>query len=77
MPASDSGDDLMGIGSPDEGLGLRVVLFEKAVDRSLQIEGRAEYPSGGAAVAIRPTPPGWCRNMIAMFSTGIRAIGSC
>jgi hypothetical protein len=43
IPTSDSGDDFIGIGGPGEGFGLRIVLFEKAVDRGLQIEDRMEH----------------------------------
>jgi len=38
LPSPNSRDDFIGIGGPDEGFRLRVVLLEEAVDRSLQIE---------------------------------------
>ena len=32
-----------GVGGPDEGFWLHIVLFEEAVDRSLEIEDRMEH----------------------------------
>jgi len=43
MPAPNRGDDFIGIGGPDEGFWLAVVLCDEAVDRGLQINGRAEH----------------------------------
>ena len=37
MPASDGGDDFVGIGGPGEGPRLLIVLIEEAVDRGLQV----------------------------------------
>ena len=37
MPASDGGDDLVGVLGPDEGFGLLIVLVEEPVDRRLQV----------------------------------------
>ena len=37
MPASDSGDDFIGISGSSEGSGLLIVLFEEAVDCGLQV----------------------------------------
>ena len=34
---SDGGDDFVGIGSPGEGVGVLIALFEEAVDRGLQV----------------------------------------
>ena len=45
VPASDGGDDLVGIGGPHEGLGVIVGLFEEAVDSGLEINDRAEDPA--------------------------------
>ena len=42
MPASDRGDDFVGVGDPLERLGLGVVIFQEAVDRSLEIDQRVE-----------------------------------
>jgi hypothetical protein len=36
-------DDFVGIGSPDEGLGV-VVGFQEALDGGLEIDNRAELP---------------------------------
>ena len=42
MPASDGGDDFVGIGGPCEGFGLGVVLVEEAVDGGLKVGDGAE-----------------------------------
>ena len=42
VPASDSGDDLVGIGGPDEGFGIVIGLGEEAFDGSVEIEERSE-----------------------------------
>ena len=42
MPASDSGDDFVGILCPDEGLRIVVGVFEDAVDGGLEIDDRVE-----------------------------------
>ena len=42
MPASDSGDDFVGILCPDEGLRTVVGVFEEAVDGGLEIDDRVE-----------------------------------
>ena len=42
MPALDGGDDFVGIGGPDEGLGVVVVLGEEAVDGGLQVDDGVE-----------------------------------
>ena len=38
MPTFDGGNDLIGVGFPDEWLCLLIVLFDKALDGSLQID---------------------------------------
>lgn len=38
MPSSDSSDNVFGIGGPSEGLGLRIVLGEVAIDRRLEVD---------------------------------------
>jgi len=43
VPASDGGDDLIGVGGPYEGFGVVVGLGEETVDRCLQIDQRAEH----------------------------------
>ena len=42
MPAFDGGDDFIRVGGPDEGLGIMIGLFDEAVDRSLELDDRAE-----------------------------------
>lgn len=42
MPASDSGDDAVRIGGPDEGLRVGVVVGDEEVDGGLEIDHRAE-----------------------------------
>jgi hypothetical protein len=37
VPAPDGGDDFVGIGCPNERLGLLIVLIEEAVDRGLKV----------------------------------------
>jgi hypothetical protein len=50
-PAVDGGDDFVGVGGPDEGLGVVVGLVEVAVDGGLEIddaeEGASSEPSLG------------------------------
>jgi hypothetical protein len=41
-PAVDGGDDLVGIGGPDEGLGVMIGLVEVAVDGGLEVDDGAE-----------------------------------
>lgn len=38
MPSSDSSNNVFGIGGPSEGLGLRIVLGEVAIDRRLEVD---------------------------------------
>jgi hypothetical protein len=45
MPASDAFEDAVGVGGPDERLGVMVVRLDEAVDRSLQVDDRAEHPA--------------------------------
>ena len=45
MPSAYGGDNFIRVGSPDEGFWLHIVLFQEAVDRSLQIEDRTEHAS--------------------------------
>src|ERR1700690_4077137 len=74
MPSSDGGDNFVGIGGPREareareGLGLRIVIVEKSVDRSLKIDDRFEdallQPSLGQGCeepldGIEPGARGW------------------
>ena len=42
VPAPDGGDDFVGIGGPDEGLGHLVGLVDEAVDGGLEIDDGAE-----------------------------------
>jgi hypothetical protein len=42
VPASDGGDDLIGIGGPDEGFGVIVRLSKEAFDRALEIDEGSE-----------------------------------
>ena len=50
VPALDLGDDGVGVGGPDEGLGSVVVLGEIAVDRGLEVDERVEH------AALQPSP---------------------
>jgi hypothetical protein len=50
VPASDGGDDFVGIGGPDERLGAIVGFLEEAVDGGLQIDDRLEDPALEAAL---------------------------
>src|SRR6266853_906108 len=43
MPSTYGGDNFIGVGGPDEGFRLHIVLFQEAVDRSLEIEDRMEH----------------------------------
>jgi hypothetical protein len=49
VPAVDGGENALGIGGPDERLGLGIVLSDVAVDRRLEVHNRAEHPA--------PQPP--------------------
>ena len=42
-PAGDLAEDGAGIGGPDEGLGLGIVVLDEAVDRGLEVDDRAEH----------------------------------
>jgi hypothetical protein len=48
VPASDGGDDFIGIGGPDEGVGIIVGFAEEAVDGGLETLGilNRTLPSG-------------------------------
>ena len=49
VPASDGGDDVIGIGGPDEGFGALIGLGEEAFDGGLEIDDRVEDPALEAA----------------------------
>ena len=51
VPASDGGDDLIGIGGPYEGFGVIVGFPEEAVDGGLEINDRAERTAFEATLA--------------------------
>ncbi len=42
VPSIDGGDDFVGVGGSDEGLGLRIVFCEVAVDRGLDVDDGME-----------------------------------
>jgi hypothetical protein len=42
MPASDGGDDFVGIGDPVEGFRMGIVVFEEAIDRGLKVGDGSE-----------------------------------
>src|SRR3546814_17562467 len=50
VPAADCGDDLVGIGSPDEGLWIIVGFGEEAIDGGLEVDDRAEDAAFQASV---------------------------
>jgi hypothetical protein len=43
VPSAHSGDDFVGVGGPDEGLGLLIVLVEEPVDRGLKVCDGSEH----------------------------------
>jgi hypothetical protein len=49
VPASDGGDDFVGIGGPHEGLGVVIGFLEEPVDLGLEINDRSENPAFEAA----------------------------
>ena len=49
MPASDGGDDFVGIGDPLEGFGMGVVIVEEAIDRGLKVGHGSEDAAFEAA----------------------------
>ena len=61
MPAFDLGQNRLGLGGPDEGLGRLVVLGEVAVDGGLQVDQRVEdaalqTPLGGLCCSWQAVP---------------------
>jgi len=57
MPSAYGGDNFAGVGGPDEGFWLHIVLFQEAVDRSLQIEDRMEHaPFNRRFVSVAKNP---------------------
>ena len=42
-PPASRGDDCIGVGAPDEGLGVLIVLGDEAVDGGLQVDDGAEH----------------------------------
>jgi hypothetical protein len=48
-PAFDGSDDLVGIGSPDEGLGIMIGLRDETVDHGLELDEGAEDAALDAA----------------------------
>jgi hypothetical protein len=44
VPASDGGDDFVGIGGPHEGLGVVIGFLKETVDGGLEINDRSENP---------------------------------
>jgi hypothetical protein len=52
VPASDGGDDFIGICGPDEGFGIIVGFAEEAVDGGLEIDDRAEHAAFEAALGL-------------------------
>jgi len=50
VPASDGGDDFVGVGGPSEGLWSVVGFGEEAVDSGLEIDDRAEHAALEAAL---------------------------
>jgi len=68
VPASDGGDDLIGIGGPYEGFGVIVGFPEEAVDGGLEIDDRAKHAASEAALGqlgeealdgVEPGGRGW------------------
>ena len=53
VPASDGGNDPVGIGGPDEGLGVMVGLVEVAVDGGLEVDDGAEDAALEASLGQR------------------------
>ena len=49
VPASDGGDDFVGIGGPHEGLGVVIGFLKEPVDGGLEINDRSENPAFEAA----------------------------
>jgi len=50
VPASDGGDDFIGIGGPNEGFWVFIVLIKEAVDGGLKVDERVEHAAFEAAV---------------------------
>ena len=50
MPASDGGDDFVGVGDPLEGFGASVVVGEEAIDGFLEVGDRSEDAALEAAL---------------------------
>jgi hypothetical protein len=57
MPSAYGGDNFIRVGGPDERFRLHIVLFQEAVDRSLQIEDRMEHTPFQSAFGERGEEP--------------------
>src|SRR5208282_2374798 len=71
MPASDDGDDFVGIGDPLEGFGMGIVIFEEAIDRGLKVGDGSEDAAfeaalgeGGEEALDGVEPGGRCRREV-------------
>jgi hypothetical protein len=71
VPASDGGDDFVGIGDPLEGLRVGVVVVKEAIDRGLQVcdrpeDAALETPLGqdGEEALDGVEPRGGCRGEV-------------
>ena len=42
MPSPDGGNDLLGVGAPDEGSGLLVMLLDEPIDSGLKVDDGVE-----------------------------------
>jgi hypothetical protein len=70
-PPSDDGDDLVGIGGPDEGLGMIVGFSEEAFDGGLEVDDRTEDAAFEAGVPnVSVDPLGRCANRCTNSSRG-------
>ena len=49
LPASDSGEDAIGVGGPDEGLGVGIGFLDEAVDGGLKVDNGSEDATFEAA----------------------------
>ena len=57
VPSFDGGDDFVGVGRPDEGLGIAIDLFDEAVDGGLEIDDGAQGNVGLCHFPASPATP--------------------
>ena len=76
MPASDGGDDFVGIGGPDEWFGFLVVLGEEAIDGGLEVDDAAQLSVTGRMVQVRGWGEGSLHGAVECVEPAIHELGA-